>query len=990
VQILDRELRKVAGTGAVVSPEGHVATCAHVVRSAGVDPARIGGEVGVLRPEGPRQEGWTGIATLVATPLPDHGDDIVLLRLLGERTFDDRDFAHLGPGEELDEDEEFRTWGFPDLDRMSGGDLGRGLILGPVPAPSGKPWRIEPLRLSAEDAIVPGMSGSPVLARSRNHVVGFLFGRYGKADAAVPASRGWAADALELAEADFGLSLEDEPYLLPREQRVDAAEEHAATAAQGAGHQPRDPRNRPPTPCIWVGRHAVFHELTARMDDPDTRIIGVIGLGGQGKSTAVARWLEQTRVPGERVFWWTFGTGDVDRFIEEAVRFVGSDPAEVRRPLQQAHRIVAAAKATPYLFVLDGLEAAQYQAGHAYGSFSNPELAAFLDLFASERHRSFCILTSRAPVHDLLAYSSYDWIELGRLSPDDGVALLRQLGVIGAEAELRALVERADGHALTLTLLAGYLVTRFQGRIPDVDLVGRRLTSGDHAQRVAAVLREYDILLTDADRSMVQLLAAVDGPVSETLVQRLLDSAEGRAAVLDVDTASAFDAADRLSRLGILAAREHEGVHEYLLHAIVGAYYREQLSADAEQSRRMHRALARAYVADRAAPELDGVTLADLEPFMRAVTHACAAGDFDSAYHTYSTRVDQLDGERGVLAYRLGAYQADLGLVLEFFPGRDVTQAPRLTSDADNEYLLRSVGLGLMTVGRLLEAFPVCRRSRQAAATLGDALSETRALQLLAELNIHTGRLTDAADVSRRALAAAARVDDDEERLEEEACSLAYEAWTWHLRGEVDRAEALFSDAQARQEALAGEGARLDDLWGVYHAEHLRRTGRAAEAVEHLRANMSSAGTEQPEVLSECHRVLGDIALDQEGPSSVTAEAHYGEALKIARTITHRAILIEAMIGRGRLGAERGDVAAAQLDLFTVLDLSRESSYALYSADAHLYLALAYARGDDDSVARRELMRASGAAEAVDYHWGAQAAEQLRLTLDAARPADTA
>jgi hypothetical protein len=46
VQILDRRLRTVCGTGAVVSREGHVATCAHVVRYAGIDPSELGG-VGV-------------------------------------------------------------------------------------------------------------------------------------------------------------------------------------------------------------------------------------------------------------------------------------------------------------------------------------------------------------------------------------------------------------------------------------------------------------------------------------------------------------------------------------------------------------------------------------------------------------------------------------------------------------------------------------------------------------------------------------------------------------------------------------------------------------------------------------------------------------------------------------------------------------------------------------------------------------------------------
>jgi hypothetical protein len=937
--------------------------------------------------------GWKGIATLVATMWPEYGDDIVLLRLLGDRTFDDGatlgeqtfdepDFAHLGSGKGI-EDKRYRSYGFPDLDRASGGDRSQGTIEGAVPPPSGKPWRLEPLRLSGATAIVPGMSGSPVLAKRRNHVVGFMFSRYGDAQAAVPGNIGWAVDARALGEPGFGVPLEREPYVLPTEQRLDDAELRAAAQAaeQSAAHKARDPRNRPPVLDVWVGRSRVFDELMEALDNGDTRVVGVIGLGGQGKSALVAHWLEQVPIPAERVFWWSLASGDVDRFLAEAVSFVGSDPVEVRRPLQQAQRIVAAAKGTEYLFVLDGLEAAQHQAGEAYGAFTSSELSAFLDLFASERHRSLCVLTSRAPVLDLLSYSAYDWIDLERLSADEGETLLRLLGVIGTGTEIREVVERADGHPLTLTLLGGYLVERFQGRIPDVDVVGLRLARGDHAERVRAVLREYDLLLTDADRAVMKILAAEDGPVSAGLICQVVGTADGSATLSGRSADATLDAAERLSRLRILEARNHQGDREYAAHAIVGAYYRAQLSDDEEQFKRLHRALANAHVAGRSVPTLDGVTLAAMEPFMRAVTHGCAAGDFDAAYDTYISCVDQLDGERGVLAYRLGAYDADLRLVLGFFRDRDFTRAPCLESTADNEYLLRSVALGLMTVGRLLEAFPVCRRSREAATALQNPVSESRALQLLVELNIHTGRFADAAELSRLALAAAARTEDEEVRFEEEACSLAYEAWAWHLRGDVDRADALFADAEARKTALAGAPAQLDDLWGVYHAEHLRRTGRASEAGGHLRANIRSVGMEQPEVMSQCHRVLGDLALDKEGPSSVAAEAHYGEALKIARTITHRAVLLEAMVGRGRLAAERGDVAAAQLDLFAALDMARASSYALYTADAHLYLGLAYARGGDQPIARRELMRAGGAAEAIGYQWVARPVERMLVAL---------
>src|SRR5215510_13348624 len=91
---------------------------------------------------------------------------------------------------------------------------------------------------------------------------------------------------------------------------------------------------------------------------------------------------------------------------------------------------------------------------------------------------------------------------------------------------------------------------------------------------------------------------------------------------------------------------------------------------------------------------------------IQAVHHSCAAGDFEEAYQIYIDKIDRVAGEVGVLAYSLGAYQEDLSLVLRFFPQSDFTRAPTLANAKDREYILRSVALGLMTVGRLFEAIP--------------------------------------------------------------------------------------------------------------------------------------------------------------------------------------------------------------------------------------------------------------------------------------------
>ena len=69
------------------------------------------------------------------------------------------------------------------------------------------------------------------------------------------------------------------------------------------------------------------------------------------------------------------------------------------------------------------------------------------------------MVTTRERVKDLAAFeeSTARCRELERLSTPAGVALLDSLGVHGPAADLERLVEDVSGHALTLTLLGGYL-----------------------------------------------------------------------------------------------------------------------------------------------------------------------------------------------------------------------------------------------------------------------------------------------------------------------------------------------------------------------------------------------------------------------------------------------------------------------------------------------------------------------------------------------------
>jgi hypothetical protein len=142
----------------------------------------------------------------------------------------------------------------------------------------------------------------------------------------------------------------------------------------------------------------------------------------------------------------------------------------------------------------------QHQGGAEFGSVTNADLRQVLGYFASGYHQSFCIVTTRVPVIDLMAYSSYSELQVGRLTTKDGVKLLKGLAVSRPDAVLTRTVEKADGHALTLTLLAGYAAEYPEAPLEDAFSAG---PSSDVHERLHALLRESDTSLKVQERQML-------------------------------------------------------------------------------------------------------------------------------------------------------------------------------------------------------------------------------------------------------------------------------------------------------------------------------------------------------------------------------------------------------------------------------------------------------------------------------------------------------
>jgi tetratricopeptide (TPR) repeat protein len=464
----------------------------------------------------------------------------------------------------------------------------------------------------------------------------------------------------------------------------------------------------------------------------------------------------------------------------------------------------------------------------------------------------------------------------------------------------------------------------------------------------------------------------------------------------------------RLTAYRLLRYNPHED--HYTAHPLIRNHYFAHLTRDTGAPD-THARIKDYYLA-RAGDTPRYPTLEDLQPLIEVVHHACRAGAYDEAHQIRRERITQED--RYVLTHQLGAYETMLSLMKEFFPEGDTEKEPAVSDKGSKRWILNTVGFCLMSLGRLREAVPFYERAVASVVEAEDWSNASVGYQNLAELHISLGELDAAAEAADQALALAQRG----ENKTDEMVALSWQARAANLQGNLQPATFNFQQA----ETIAKDDRSKEYLRsniGIFHADHLRRTGQVDYARRVTEANLAIC--ERNRVvgqISQCHRVLGD--LDAVEGNHTHARNHYDQAVAIARGISFRPALIEALLGRGRWaakgafqalktsevfakhseprrGAETSEVSRAFHDLNEALGYTTAGGYRIYEADIRVALAWAHraaaltpnpfakhtrrgapkGRGESHAKARAEARRALEMSREMGYHWGQVDAEEV-------------
>jgi tetratricopeptide (TPR) repeat protein len=772
----------------------------------------------------------------------------------------------------------------------------------------------------------------------------------------------------------------------------------------------------PETPYVnLVGRDAELARLDEAWADPAINIISLVAEGGAGKSALVNDWLQRLQRDGyrgaEMVLGWSFysqGTKEratsAEGFLDWVLNRLGIAVAATSAAVK-AEAIAAALLRHRVLLVLDGVEPLQHGPGSQPGQLKDQGLRALLRHIAAAppaASNGLLVLTSRVAVADLARWraSAAPVVDVEHLSDTAGATLLRDSRIWGTDRELQAASRDFDGHPLALQLLAGLLDETCNGDARRRDQIRAFLVDPDnprhdHARRVLESYETEWLAGQPELLAIMQLVGPFDRPASADCLAALR-AKPAIAGVTDrlitMEEAAWQRAVARLRAVRLLLPADTAAPGALDAHPLVREWFGERLRQANVAAWQAAHARLYEHLCDTTR-EGEAPTLVDLAPLYQAIAHGCRAGRHQEALDkVYWARINR--GNEGYAAKKLGAIGGNLAALSWFFDKPFEAPVGALP-ESDRRFLLSSAAFSLSRCGRLAEALPAQGAALRICEATGDWHNAGVDASNLSESELLLGHVTGAMASAARAVEYADRSDDDFQKMTKQV----RHGTVLHAAGQRDEAQALFADAERRQQEREPDYPLLYALQGYQYCDLLLDRGewaavsqRAEQALQwETAAQMSLLGIALDELslgraalaLSSC----GALDHADAGRAAVAARQRLDRAAADLRAAERNDYIPACLLARAALHRALGDWDGAARDLDEVEEIAAPGPMRLYLCDMALGRArLALARCEafaplnglvDDSPPQPE---PPSPAERDRLH--AEAAEQLRIAAD--------
>jgi tetratricopeptide (TPR) repeat protein len=469
----------------------------------------------------------------------------------------------------------------------------------------------------------------------------------------------------------------------------------------------------PITNAQVFGRDKELAILDEAWQSSQVNILQLLAFGGVGKSALVNAWLanlSKCNYKGaKRVYAWSFywqgSSSDIkssgDLFIKHALNWFGdSDPVE-GTPWAKAGRLVKLIRASKTLLILDGLEPLQHPPGKKSGQIDNPAVAFLVKELAFE-NQGLCLITSRIGVADLSSFENgrVRTKHVGHLSVESSILLLRTMGIFGSAEDFSKVTRNHSGHALSLSLLAGYLTVVHRGSISKYRELNSLLddqNQGDHAR---GLMQAYlDWFSGSIECELLYLIAMIDRGVSLLDLKKVCASVniEGLTGTLSGFTDAQWFYAIKLLCDSRIITQEYQNSRLVLdCHPLVRDFMAEILSTDFPEIWRQGNHAIFSFLQSIAVD--DPKTMVELEPLFRAVIHGTRAGCYEDAFDVYFHKI-----KKGYSVLAEGSHYADQACIRSFFV-KEWSVVNYGLSETSKFHLIVSAAINLMFLGRIDDA----------------------------------------------------------------------------------------------------------------------------------------------------------------------------------------------------------------------------------------------------------------------------------------------
>lgn len=400
----------------------------------------------------------------------------------------------------------------------------------------------------------------------------------------------------------------------------------------------------PPTSARTIQqREQTVQAIYGQLLQDETTAVVLTGIGGVGKSTLAAlvyRYAEEQRranhgILSTETLWLTITErvtmADFMATLFEAFAYPLSDWSTLP-PQSQAVALLDLlnSREETRLIILDQFEnLLDLQTGYILSD--RPGVGEWLDAINSQPCRCRFLLTSRLWPRGTREYPPTYLQEYQVYGLDDveGTELLQKQGVHAHVSDLRTAVQRCEGHAFSLVLLASLLRTH---QIPLTALFTNglytQLWDGNMARNFLDSI--FMLQLTPRERDILVAFSIFREPMGLEAASTLLSSPVDGKKVMPEDVETL------LSHCLLQAS----GDGKYRLHAIVANYAQAHHDGRSEQTndlmlRSAHSRAAQYYHQQALLhfpPKEERLRVKDVQPLVEAVWHFCQASEWKQAY----------------------------------------------------------------------------------------------------------------------------------------------------------------------------------------------------------------------------------------------------------------------------------------------------------------------------------------------------------------------